>query len=332
MLCAKGDDLCTLKKILSYVLELAQCDLNYDIRDRARVLKKLLSCYIGSHELEEESKCQSENKNLSCLLAERIFGEQQKLMSTEPTNYRFYLPGSLSQIVLHAAPGYDPLPEPCSLTRDDNSFCSNITGGVTHSDSYEVDHPERALGSLDEESSSSYGSQVSETGSSGSYESGSASEGDNKTGSFINFSDVGNSAYENHNGNLEVHNAQSSSNDFGELMSKRALESWLDENPGSSQNASRPSSLQRSSARISIGGISERVKPKSHTLLDPANGNGLRVDYIFSSEISNRSHFVCIEVSFTNCSTEPISKLFLCDEEMKGSQNNSDKALTANDR
>lgn len=331
VLCAKGDDLCTLKKILSYVLELAQCDLNYDIRDRARVLNKLLSCYIGAHELEEESKCQSENKNLSCLLAERIFGEQQKLMSTEPTNYRFYLPGSLSQIVLHAAPGYDPLPEPCSLTGDENSFCSNITGGVAHSDSYEVDDPERALGSLDEESSSSYGSQVSQTASSGSYESGSASEGDNKTGSFINFSDVGNSAYENHNGNLEVHNTQSSSNDFGELMSKRALESWLDENPGSSQNASRPSSLQRSSARISIGGISERVKPKSHTLLDPANGNGLRVDYIFSSEISNKSHFVCIEVYFTNCSTEPISKLFLCDEEMKGSQNNSEQALTAND-
>ncbi|KAL8102948.1 AP3-complex subunit beta-A isoform X2 [Apium graveolens] len=334
VLCAKGDDLCTLRKLLSYVLELAKCDRNYDVRDRARVMKKLLSQYICSFELVEEAQCVSDIENMSCLLAERFFLEKPKSMSTEPNNYRFYLPGSLSQIVLHAAPGYNPLPEPCSLTIDDSSYGSNIMKGGIPSDSYGVDDSERASGSSSDNSNSSDGSQVSEAGSSGSDvgdESGSASEGDENTGLLINFSDVGNTAYAQHNGNSQVTDSQSRPNDFGELMSNRALESWLDESPDSSQNAPETSSFQNSSARISIGAISGKVKPKSYALLDTVNGSGLRVDYVFSSEVSSKPSFVCLEVSFKNCSTEPKDKILLFDENTEGSQNNSEQASRKNE-
>lgn len=322
VLCAKGDDLCTLKKLLSYVLELAKCDINYDVRDRARVIKKLLSQYICSFELVEESQCISDMKNMSCLLAEQFFLEKPKSMSTKPNKFRFYLPGSLSQIVLHAAPGYNPLPEPCSLTIDDSSFGSNTIKGGTQSDSYGVDDSERASGSSNDDSISSDGSQVSEAGSSGS-DVGNESEGDENTGLLINFSDVGNTSYPNHNGNSEVNDSQSRPNDFGELMSNRALESWLEESPDSSRNAPEPRSFQNSSARISIGAISGRVKPKSYTLLDTVNGSGLKVDYVFSSEMSSKSSFVCLEVSFKNCSTEPKEKILLFDEDTESNERSS---------
>lgn len=41
LLCAKGEDLWTFTRLFSYLLELAECDLNYDVRDRARFFKKL---------------------------------------------------------------------------------------------------------------------------------------------------------------------------------------------------------------------------------------------------------------------------------------------------
>lgn len=269
LLCAKGEDVGTSKIILSYVLELAKVDLNYDVRDRARVFKKLLSCYIGSDRPDEEANCKPENNDLQHLLAEYILGEQAKSISTETINYRFYLPGTLSQIVLHAAPLYEPLPEPRSL-----DFSNGVEGittsgqGATHT----YNDPDTDSGSLDEQGTDSYGSQDSNTSSRGldnTDESGFESDVDVNTGSLINFSDVGKS--QNQNGGSEEHDAHYSSHDFGELMSKRALESWLDENPASTENVSEPSNVRRSLARISIADIGGRVKPKTYTLLDPAN-------------------------------------------------------------
>lgn len=115
LLYIKGEDSWTLRKIWSYVIELAECDQNYDIRDRSRVLKKLFSSSLEFQNAEENSK--SQKRDQSCVLSECIFGGQTKSVTvpSEPINYRFYLPGSLSQLVFHAAPGYEPLPKPCSL-------------------------------------------------------------------------------------------------------------------------------------------------------------------------------------------------------------------------
>lgn len=333
--CAKGEDLCTFKKLFSYLIELAESDLNYDLRDRARFFKKLFSHNFSSQGLEEQTNSLPQMKDLSHLLAECFFRKQTKEAASEPINDRFYLPGSLSQIVLHAAPGYEPLPKPCSLPCDELSHFSNSNKGttalgeeVTYSDSNGTDDPNTS-GSLDEESASNYDSHQSLTGSSDHDDSDdSASEGDFNTHPLIQISDVGNAS------NSQNGASQSYSTDLGDLMVKKALESWLDEHPGSSNpSTSKKSQVRRSAARISNGNVGRQVKAKSYTLLDPANGNGMKVDYSFSSEISTISpSLVCLEVFFQNCSSESMSAINLVGDESNKAFDSVDQALAMAER
>lgn len=322
LLDSKGEDFHTAKTILNYVLELAKFDLNYDVRDRARVLRKLLSCYLSSV-VEEAAIHQPENNELPFLLTEHIFGKKLT-SSTEMINNRFYLPGSLSQIVLHAAPGYEPLPDPCSLTESDIEGLKISVEGPTQADPYDVDYSDVDSGSLNEEGSYySEDSVTSSTGGTDNTDDSAATEVENNTTSLINFSDVGKAQKD-----IEASEDNNFRDDFGELMSKGALESWLDENPSSSQNVTGIDNERISSARISIGDISGRVKPKTYTLLDPTHGNGLRVVYTYSSESSTISpSFVSIETSFENCSSEQMLNLFLRDEDSERSSELSDQSL-----
>lgn len=315
LLCAKGGDMWTITRLFSYLLELAECDLNYDVRDRARFFKKLFSHNLCS-QVPEETNALQENKDLPHVLVECIFRKQANLAASEPINDRFYLPGSLSQIVLHAAPGYEPLPKPCSSLCDDlgqfsNSIDRTTALGEEWTGSSSTDDPDTS-GSLDEESGSNYDSQQSITGLSDNSGTGdSASEGDRNCDPLIQISDAG-IACSNENGA-----SHSGFTDLEGLMSKRALESWLDEQPGSSSpSTSEQIQVRQSSARISIGNIGRQVKAKSYTLLDPANGNGLKVYYSFSSEASTISpQLVCLETFFENCSSETMSEVTLVDEE-----------------
>ncbi|XP_021610214.1 AP3-complex subunit beta-A isoform X2 [Manihot esculenta] len=321
LLGAKEEDLWTSKKVVSYVLELAEVDLNYDVRDRARFLKKIVSSKLGSQEVKDDMIYPPQKEDLPHVLAECILRAQTQQLSLEPINYRIYLPGSLSQIVLHAAPGYEPLPKPCSVLHDEHSPETNKLGEGT-------DGSGSLSGSSDEETVSDYSSERSVTdsdGDDGSDETGSASENGNDVDPLIQVSDIGDT-HINQNGV-----PQSASTDLGEMMSKRALESWLDEQPDmSNPSASGQSQVHRSSARISIKDIGSRVKPKSYELLDPANGNGLKVDYSFSSEISSISPLlVGVEVSFENRSTENISEVTLVDEESNKASDSAECSLTS---
>ncbi|XP_049408924.1 AP3-complex subunit beta-A isoform X2 [Solanum stenotomum] len=334
LLHAEGEALSTFKTLLNYVLELAKRDLNYDIRDRGRLLQKLLSHYIGTHELEESAPDSTLH-----VLTGHLFGREIKSIPSEPLAYRFYLPGSLSQMVLHAAPGYEPLPQPLSLICNDTTHEPNMVigmkqpgNGATQSESYETDDADTVSGSLNEESTSGYNSQDSRTGSSGihgSHRSGSVSDDDEHAGPLIHLSDSGNA----HGNQLGPRfNQNSDSNDLGELMSIKSLESWLDDNPGSTHNSVELNNVCQSLARISIGDLSSRVKPKSYTLLDPANGNGLTVEYIFSSEVSSISPLlVCIQVIFTNNSVEAMSNIQLIEEDSGMRVESSDQVLTSDE-
>ncbi|PHT45023.1 AP3-complex subunit beta-A [Capsicum baccatum] len=334
LLHAEEEALSTFKTLLNYVLELTKCDLNYDVRDRGRLLQKLLSHYIGTHELEESAPDSTLH-----VLAGHIFGTETKPIPSEPLAYRFYLPGSLSQMVLHAAPGYEPLPQPLSLICNDTKYESNMVKDMkqprneaTQSESYETDDADSVSGSLNEESTSGYNSQDSKTGSSGtrgSHESGSTSNDDEHAVPLIHLSDSGN-AHGNQFG--PSFNQNPDSNVLGELMFIRDLESWLDDSPGSTHNSVELNTVSQSLARISIGDISSRVKPKSYTLLDPANGNGLSVEYIFSSEVSSISPlFVCIQVTFSNSSVEAMSNLLLVEEDSGMRVESSDQVLTSDE-
>lgn len=310
ILCTKKDDSGSLQKVVSYVVELAEHDLNYDIRDRTRFIKKLLTQNLEFQQNEEENK-KSQNRDLSNVLALCIFGGQTKtmLVSSEPINSRFYLPGSLSQIVFHAAPGYERLPKPSSLPYNDIDQYDEAASG----DSDEEDDPD-ASGSLDEESASDYSSEHSYTGSSDvshSDETISGRQSNNNADPLIQISDTGNG------GKTENGVSHPDTTDFGDLLSTRALESWLDEQPGlSTESTMQQSQARRSSARITIGNIRSRVKTKYYMLLDPTNGNGLKVNYSFSSETSNTSpQLICLELLFENCSSESLSDIVLIDED-----------------
>ena len=313
------------------MLELAKCDLSYDVRDRACFLEKLVSSYLNSEGIKAEAGAASVPKNdeLSRIIAKSIFGGQTKPGLPEAKNHRIYLPGSLSQIVLHAAPGYEPLPKPCSLTFD--GIETNASGDQSTSGSSVTDDLGSVSGSLDEETASQYSSQHSSSGSSGSRgsdEADSMSENDDGNDPLIQLSESGNDHAP------RTHDSLSGSADFGELMSKSALDSWLDEQPSLLPlNTSEPSPIHRSSARISMGDISGKIKRKRYGLLDPVNGNGLKVDYSFSSEISSISPLlVCLEASFRNCSMEPISSITLADEESSRVVDTPEQASTVTER
>lgn len=314
VLYGEGEDTTIYRRVLSYVLQLAKCDPDYDIRDRAHILENLLFCYITSESLEEGMMYTPKVTDIQHMLVKSIFGGNKKPVSPAPNNYRVFLPGSLSQIVLHAAPGYEPLPKPCSLPSDElgqlemNGQSDKTRGPQTANDhSFDTNEQDTFSGSLDEESGSDYSSRDSVTRSDESVGTGSASQIDEEN-PLIQLLYVS---------TAEKTNLAPFSDDLGGLMSKGALESWLDDQPRSSEfSSSKQSSVQPSLARLSIRDIGARVKPKSYSLLHPSNGNGLKVDYSFSSETSSISPtLVCIEVSFQNCSTEPLEAINLADED-----------------
>ncbi|KAL1218591.1 AP3-complex subunit beta-A [Cardamine amara subsp. amara] len=306
---AEVDDFQMLKRIVVYVLELGECDLSYDVRDRTRFLKKLLSCKLACHEPADDSV--SSQETIAAHVVEHVFGRKLKPFSPSALHNRFYLPGSLSQIVLHAAPGYEPLPKPCSFVFEEHDQLSDLDrqrdAAADMDDSRESSETVDEDGSSDYDSESSIGSDFSSDGD----ERTKSNDANDPAAPLIQISEI------------------SVSTDQEELRSKRALDLWLDEQPStSSQTSSAVHSNQSSYAKISIGDIGSRVKPKSYSLLEPGNGNGLKVDYAFLSEVSTVSPLhVCVEVLFENSSAEPIVEVNLEDEEAMKASDSAEQTL-----
>ncbi|XP_038989039.1 AP3-complex subunit beta-A [Phoenix dactylifera] len=329
---AQGEELYTFRKILSYIIELARYDMNYDVRDRSRVMGEITSCTMQNGGIYHE-------------FVESIFSGNTPSKAYMAKNFRIYLPGSLSQIVVHAAPGYRPLPKPCSLL--DGDF--NLGFGVVHepeepaeisgrSNSFEMNDPDISSGSSTEESGSAYDSQHSIISSADSVGTGFASDSNDNGHTLVvsHGAEDGKEIPLVHLSDASVDYGQTSqsakenistffSKDLAEVLSKSALESWLDEQPSlpSLQKSEPPSG-----AKISINDLDFTVKPKLHTLLDPANGNGLRVEYSFSSEVSTISPLlVCVDMFFENLSTEPLMNITVEDGESSGSLESADQVF-----
>ncbi|CAH8268711.1 unnamed protein product [Arabidopsis lyrata] len=306
---AEADDFQMLKRVVIYVFELGECDLSYDVRDRTRFLKKLLSSKLACHKPAEDSVASQEH--IATHVVEHVFGRKLTPFSPLALHNRFYLPGSLSQIVLHAAPGYEPLPKPCSFVFEEQDQLSDLDrqreAAADLDDSRESSETVDDDGSSDYDSESSIGSDCS-------------SDGDERT--------VSNGVNDPAAPLIQI-SETSVSADQEELRSKKALDLWLDDQPSTSnQTPSALNSNQSSYAKISIGDIGSRVKPKSYSLLDPGNGSGLKVGYTFLSEVSTVSPLhVCVEVLFENSSAEPILEVNLEDEESMKVADSSEQTL-----
>lgn len=240
-------------------------------------------------------------------LTENMFCTKPSSPPYPSTNFRVYLPGSLSQVVSHAAPGYTSLPKPGSAVIEIPNMGLNNSSGIDES---EGSSPEYST----EDSRSGYETGTEETSQNGDYE----------ESPLVNISEA--------NIDQELPSQEDMSNfvstDLSERMSTSALESWLDEKPsfsdssvGQSQSQSQSQTFSTSNARVSFNDRKFKLKPrKSHVLLDPANSDGLRVSYSFSTEVSSVSPLlVCVDVLFENFATEHLRNIIIKFEEAAGS-------------
>ncbi|KAL6853321.1 hypothetical protein ACP4OV_019350 [Aristida adscensionis] len=304
-----------LKRIVAYITELATCDLSYDVRDRARLLSRLLPCYTT----DVGSSCQPQNGDICKELAGHIFDAKLQPPSHPASNYRIYLPGSLSQVVLHAAPGYAPLPKPQSMELTHSTM--EPTRGIANSSRNNISDAES--GSSTYESSSVYDSEsedasISERDAAGSIGYSNDNDHDlqhqedNRNDPLVHIYDA--SVEQGQTGqNAEENLADLISTDLTELMSKSALESWLDEAPA---EPLVQESTRTSFARVSFTNRSFERKPKLHVLLDSSDSNGLSVLYAFSTEVSPRSRLlVCVDLYFENVTTHDLKTIAIKSEE-----------------
>ncbi|KAF7033914.1 hypothetical protein CFC21_044980 [Triticum aestivum] len=303
------------KMIVAYVIQLAACDMNYDVRDRARFLSGLLPCCAT----ENDPSCRSQNVDVIKELADHIFGGKIPPASNSDSNYRIYLLGSLSQVVLHAAPGYAPLPKPQSMILIHKTV--EPIRGVA--DSSEGTNSDAESGSSRDGSGSVYDSE-SEAGSDSIDDCHNLHrQEENQEAPLIHMYD-GNVDQAYAGRAVDENLASLISTDLTELMSKSALESWLDEAPAAPLVVQ--DSVQTSCARVSFTTRSFERKPKLHRLLDPSASDALSVLYAFSSEVSPKSHLlVCVDLFVENVTTEQLADITIKSEEASGSKGGMDQ-------
>lgn len=250
--------------------------------------------------MRHESK---DNLDIYRDLTENMFCTKSSSSPYPSTNMRVYLPGSLSQVVLHAAPGYTPLPKPGSAVIEIPNTDLNNSSGTDESEGLS---PEYST----EDSRSGYDTGTEETSQNGEYE----------ETPLVNISEANIDQGQTSQNNM----LNFVSTDLSEMMSRSALESWLDEKPGFSDSSfgqSQSQTVSTSNARVSFNDRKFKLKPrKCHVLLDPANSDGLRVSYSFSIELSSASPLlVCVDVLFENFANEALRNINIKFEEASGS-------------
>ncbi|CAG8508232.1 2712_t:CDS:10 [Ambispora gerdemannii] len=141
----------TIKLLFQYILNLARYDLDYDIRDRARLLRGLIlldgnkeNSNYGEENLEEKNE--SKSAILTDNLKKILLGEKEAPIEESPSVGRDrFIIGSMSLVLNHSIPGYEALPDwpsekPDGSFRDssqDESYKRSKAAKSLSSDSYE---------------------------------------------------------------------------------------------------------------------------------------------------------------------------------------------------
>ncbi|CAG8581681.1 13380_t:CDS:10 [Ambispora leptoticha] len=144
-----------LKLLFQYILNLARYDLDYDIRDRARLLRGLIllngnkeNSSSGTNTADEILGEENEYKStiLTDNLKKILLGEKEAPIEESPSAGRDrFIIGSMSLVLNHSIPGYEALPDwptekPDGSLRDssqDESYKRSKAAKSLSSDTYE---------------------------------------------------------------------------------------------------------------------------------------------------------------------------------------------------
>ncbi|XP_024544114.1 AP3-complex subunit beta-A [Selaginella moellendorffii] len=292
----------TVLLILQYILDLAACDLNYDVRDRAWILRVLLAGHLDA--IKHHSSYDADPRLPEIIDAILLNIDQSKLdpgvlskaansmflrqksvpvlpsLSLQPSTF---LPGSMSHMVQHMSPGYRPLP------RERYTDLSPSSPTL----------PERQPELQSQSESTDSGSESFESEDDG------------------NYTDDVLAVISDADGNTAKEKADLISLSDTELLKKDAspedlspsvdLESWL----GPEEPSNSPEDFDKSS----------NSEVKKVLALDFTNGDGLEVHYGFMRGPSIfSSSMVCVRLFLHNKSSEPMHGIEINDGETAGRQ------------
>ncbi|KAL4174554.1 hypothetical protein KRP22_006491 [Phytophthora ramorum] len=328
----------TIQLLLQYVIELCKFDIDYDVRDRARLVRAALSGDAGivnPHKLFASKK------------PAPLIGYDDE------TKTRFTL-GTMSNVVRHSVPGYLSLPEwrsakPDRSLRDESSFIDNKRSGSSRQSSKTAKKKEGgAKGFYSDESSGSESSD-SESESESESESGSGSDYSSESGS-SEASDSGSESASSSSGSeSDASSAEESESEESSEEESRSQRRQKGGKTKPSQKRSQPKKAKPVNAfdpldllgspsgvtpanppmhafapmapsagsasnllgdLMSLSVSSSTTPPPRHELLSSLAGNGLDVHYAFLRQPSTHSPGMnVIQLWLANNSSEPISRV-----------------------
>ncbi|KAI9910891.1 hypothetical protein PsorP6_011123 [Peronosclerospora sorghi] len=319
-----------IQLLLQYVLELCKFDLDYDIRDRARLVRAALAGdanVVSAHNLFARAKP-----------APWIGYEHEK------TTREFIL-GTLSNLVRHSVPGYTPLPawrtsQPDRSVRDECSFVEtnrrdvasrgDARRGKKTKDKRKHD-AERFYSDASSRASASESESTSESNESSDDESQASSSDNRSSDSHSRSSSSGVESEEEDASESDAsmdkqHRRHQSRKSKTKTKTKattaKAVNAFdpldlLGSPPGSMSSTSQAVGTSTGPSSSLLGELmsltlssSSTLPPRRHELLSSETGSGFNVHYAFlrpgSSEASTRH---VIQLWLANHSTEPIADI-----------------------
>lgn len=325
----------TIQLLLQYVIELCKFDIDYDVRDRARLMRAALS---GDANIVDPHKLFASKKPAP------LIGYDDEIKT------RFTL-GSLSNVVHHSVPGYLALPEwrttkPDRSLRDESLSSMETNQSGPSRPSTKTSSKKKARGSRGFYSdASSSGSDISESESESEAESD--SDDNSRSGSSEESGSDAGSHSSNSGSSSEVSSSEESESEESseeEERSRRHSKGTKIKSPrkraqsekakllpafdsldllGSpavapttphelAPMASTGSTPNLFSDLISLSMSSSTTPPRRHELLSTQAGNGLNIHYAFLRQPSTLSREMnVIQLWLANHSKEPIARIYV---------------------
>ncbi|KAG7384520.1 AP-3 complex subunit beta-2 [Phytophthora pseudosyringae] len=333
----------TIQLLLQYVIELSKFDIDYDVRDRARLVRAALS---GDANIVNPHKLFASKKPAPLI----GYDDESKT--------RFTL-GSLSNVVRHSVPGYLALPDwrsakPDRSLRDESSIVeSNRSSSSRHGPKTTKKKESGSKGFYSDESSSGTESSKadSESESESESESGSGSDYDSASGSSEGGGSGSESASSSSGSESEASSSGESESEVSSEEDERSRRRQKGGKTKSPQKRSQPTKKAKPANAfdpldllgspgmapanplpmqaftpmappmgstttnllgdlMSLSVSASTTPPPRHELLSSLAGNGLDIHYAFLRQPSTHSPGMnVIQLWLANNSSEPISRV-----------------------